>query len=183
MSIFSRIGGVSFCSTIAIIFVVVTAAVAWATQERPPTPGKRDNDEASVDRFVPGEYTDVGREGRYTVRGPGRAGTHTVWTMQGDDGPDKRLDATWTTGSVKGNPQLANRRFLETLPQGFSYGRGNGSMFNVEGNPSSIIGVRQVGDSISISVFNLHQGSGRDDKPVYVEEKVLVYTRLKNPER
>jgi hypothetical protein len=104
-----------------------------------------------------------------------------VWSLQSDIGPTLASDATWTTGPVKGNPQLANRDHCETLPDGFSYGRGNGRSFTANGKPTNVIGARQIGNSISISIFVLHQAAREgNEKTAYREEGVVVFT-LKPP--
>ena len=74
--------------------------------------------------FVAGKYVDGGGQA-YSVHGPGASSrARSSWSIELDADPNvnKQYDAAWTTGPVSQNPDLANQRDSNTLPEGFSYG-------------------------------------------------------------
>ncbi len=137
-----------------------------------------------AEQFIPGVY--LAPDGnKFRLRGPALAvAGRTTWAFTfeaksdtaKDDAKPIKFDASWTVGPAIGNPDLSNQPDLKTLPDGFAYGfvtydgfdlgyRWNGGVVC----PSTVFGVRQIGDALQLGVFN-HNGA------TWIQQMSVIFT-------
>ena len=112
-----------------------------------------------IDHFKAGNYIGPSTDPNFliTVSGPGVApGGATEWLLAaspGASGYTYPTEASWWCGPIKNSPYFKRIKAAGVPLQGFCYGVGSGYDGNQNWGTSSLLGLSQTGDAITISSF------------------------------